>query len=198
MQDMIKSVFLIVAIAISSISMSQSTDTILAGYKKIPFEELNGNAYKMIDSEWMLITGGTTTKYNTMTASWGGFGCLWNLPVTYIFVKPERYTFGFLEESAMYTLTFFDHEKYKEALQICGTKSGRDGDKIKLAGLTPIQTPAGMTAFSEARIIIECRVVYSDFLDPEGIRYEKIKTWYNGKNFHKMYAGEVINCWVKE
>lgn len=173
-------------------------DSLLQGYKKISFAELGGNAYKMISEDWMLITGGNATKYNTMTASWGGFGCLWNLPVTFTFVKPERYTFGFIEESGVFTLSFFDHEKYKEALKICGTKSGRDCDKVKMAGLTPLVTPAGMMAFSEASVIIECKVVYSDFLDENGIKFEKIKTWYNGKNFHKMYAGEVINCWVKE
>ena len=81
----------------------------------------------------MLITAGNLTKYNTMTASWGGFGILWNKPVCYVFVRPSRYTFEFMESNAGFTLSFFPKE-YRKALNILGSKSGRDLDKVKLSG----------------------------------------------------------------
>lgn len=50
------------------------------------------DAFQLIGQEWMLITAGDSASYNTMTASWGGIGWLWNKPVAFIFVRPERYT----------------------------------------------------------------------------------------------------------
>ncbi|MBN2682569.1 MAG: flavin reductase [Bacteroidales bacterium] len=177
---------------------AQTSDSTLAGFKKISFEDLNQSTYKLIANDWALLTGGDTSSFNTMTISWGGFGCLWSLPVTFVFVKPERFTFGFMEKSGLYTLSFFDHEKYKDDLRICGTKSGRDGDKLKETKLSLITTPNGLKAFNEAEIIIECEVVYSDFLDEKGILHEPATKWYNGEKFHKMYVGKVLAVWVKE
>ena len=51
------------------------------------------DVFHLIGKEWMLITSGTIDRFNTMTASWGGIGWLWNKPVAYIFVRPDRYTY---------------------------------------------------------------------------------------------------------
>lgn len=188
---------IILFIAVFSIN-AQNTDTTMSGFKKIDFEKLDESAFKLISQDWALLTGGDTSSFNTMTISWGGFGCLWSLPVTFVFVKPERFTFGFMEKSGRYSLSFFDHEKYKDDLKICGTKSGRDGDKLKETKLSLLTTPNGLIAFNEAEIIIECEVVYSDFLDKEGILHEPAKKWYNGEKFHKMYVGKVLAVWIRE
>jgi flavin reductase (DIM6/NTAB) family NADH-FMN oxidoreductase RutF len=168
-----------------------------AGFRKADIREVTDNPVKLIADDWALITAGDTISYNTMTASWGGIGNLWNMPVSFIFVKPQRYTFGFIEKSKTYTLCFFDHKQYSKALLVCGTKSGRDGDKIKEAGLTPVVLPSGMIGFAEARLIIECEVVYSDFLSPEGMELQETKDWYKEKDYHKMYAGKITGVWVR-
>ena len=72
-----------------------------------------------------------------MTASWGGLGVLWNANVSFAFVRPSRYTFEFLEREKYYTLSFLGLSQ-RRALQICGSKSGRDTDKVAEAGLTPV------------------------------------------------------------
>lgn len=179
-------------------AQQSAVDTKMTGYKPIDIRGLQDNMIKLVADDWMLVTSGEKTHFNTMTASWGGFGNLWNVPVSFIFIKPQRYTYQFIEKNQTYTLAIFDHEKYKEALNICGTKSGRDCDKVKLAGLTPIVTPSGMVSFSEARIIIECRVIYSDLLDSTGITKKEAQGWYKKSDeYHKMYAGEIIGVWVK-
>jgi len=170
----------------------------MKNYKKTTINKINDNLVKLVADDWMLVTSGNSESYNTMTASWGGFGYLWNKQVSFIFVRPQRYTFEFLEKSQTYTLAFFDHEKYKEALTICGTKSGKDCDKIKLAGLTPLITESGKIAFNEASIIIECKIVYGDFLKPELMAQGIPDDIYPKKDYHKMYIGDILNVWIKE
>ena len=107
--------------------------------KQISPFDLNDNLFHLLDREWMLITArdAETGKINTMTASWGGFGILWNKPVAFVFIRPQRYTFGFTEQNEGLTLSFFS-EDYRDALKLCGRVSGRDCDKIARAGLTPM------------------------------------------------------------
>lgn len=166
-------------------------------FEKINIKTVTDNFFKITDEEWMLITAGDTTKYNTMTASWGTFGILWNKPIAICFIRPHRYTFQFAEENQSFTLCFFD-EKYKKTLSFCGSKSGRNTDKIKETGLNPILTQNNSIAFEEARLIIECKKIYSDYIKEENFLFQElIKKNYPSKDFHKFYIGEIINCYKK-
>lgn len=159
-------------------------------------EQLDENAIKLIGSEWMLITAGRMDSFNTMTASWGGLGVLWNKPVCYTVIRPQRYTYGFMEQSAYFTLSFFDLD-YRKALELCGTKSGRDVDKCKETGLTPVRSGCGAVYFDEARIVMECRKIYIQDIDPEGFIDPTIAENYPEKDYHRMYVGEIMKCWVR-
>ena len=64
--------------------------------KKLEVKDLKENFFEAIGKEWMLVTAGTKEKFNTMTASWGGIGWLWNKPVAFVFIRPERYTYEFV------------------------------------------------------------------------------------------------------
>ncbi len=156
--------------------------------------------FDLIGKQWMLITSGDTSKYNTMTASWGGFGHLWGKNVAFIFVRPERYTHEFIEANDRVTLSFFD-EKYRQALQICGTKSGRDGDKVKEAGLTPIALESKTTTFDEARMVLDCRKLFkTEMTEDAFIDKEICKQNYRpepGGGFHTIYVVEIENVYVK-
>ena len=102
--------------------------------KKLEVKDLKENFFEAIGKEWMLVTAGTKEKFNTMTASWGGIGWLWNKPVAFVFIRPERYTYEFIEKSDYLTLSFLG-EANKKVHAICGSKSGRDMDKVKATGL---------------------------------------------------------------
>ena len=117
------------------------------------------NAFDLIGKEWMLVTAGTEDKFNTMTASWGGVGILWNKPVAFLFIRPERYTHDFIEENDRLTLSFYG-EEYRKALQLCGTKSGRDTDKVKECGFTPLKLESGAMTFAESRMTLDCRKLF--------------------------------------
>jgi flavin reductase (DIM6/NTAB) family NADH-FMN oxidoreductase RutF len=167
-------------------------------YTQIQPFSIEGNLIKMIASDWMLVTAGDKQKFNTMTANWGGAGYLWNKPVVFVFVRPERYTYQFMESSDGFTLSIFD-ETYRAALNLCGSKSGRDCDKVAEAGLTPHFTELGYPVFREAALVLECRKLFAhtltknDFLDNE-----PLKTHYSTKGgIHKMYIAEIVKVWVK-
>src|SRR5699024_11934868 len=98
-------------------------------FTRIDPKELNKNVFSLIGDRWMLITAGTREKCNTMTASWGGLGVLWGKPVATVYIRPQRYTMEFVEGSEFFTLAFFG-EAYRKALALCGSKSGREIDKV--------------------------------------------------------------------
>ncbi len=161
-------------------------------------KEINENAIQLFGDKWTLITAGDSSSFNTMTASWGTMGTLWNKPVVFMFVRPQRYTFEFTEKSDAFTLSFFK-EEYRQALQICGTVSGRDVNKVEKAGITPHFTPNGNVAFEEAYLVLECKKLYADFLDPKAFLDTTITSQiYPENDFHKVYVAEIVGAWEKK
>lgn len=158
-------------------------------------ELLTDNPFKLIGVDWMLITAGTAESFNTMTASWGGLGVLWDRKVAFCFIRPSRYTFEFVEKAQNVTLSFFE-EKHRKALSFCGTHTGRDIDKVKEAGLTPIKEP-GLIYFTEARLVLACRKLYYQDIVPANFLESKINDMYAKKDYHRMYVGEIVKCLTK-
>lgn len=165
-------------------------------FKTIKCTELEDNTFKLIGSDWMLITAGSASSFNTMTASWGGLGVLWNKNVCYVFVRPTRHTYGFMERNDHFSLSFFD-ERHRNALNFCGTHSGRDVDKIAETGLTPAEDQSGTIYFSEARILLVCRKMYYQDINPANFIDPTIDKNYPGKDYHRMYIGEIIAAYRK-
>lgn len=167
-------------------------------FKAINPEALTDNVFKLLDKDWMLITAGTLDHYNTMTASWGHMGIMWNLPIAIAWIRPQRYTFEFTEQYSHFTLSFFSKE-YRKALQFCGTKSGRDHDKAAETGLTPVATDKGNVFFREARLVLECRKLYADDLKSENFIVPEIAgKHYPGKDFHRFYMGEIEKSFERD
>ena len=155
---------------------------------------LKDNVFTLIDHDWMLITAGTMKSWNTMTASWGGLGVLWNKPVAFAFVRPTRHTYGFMEASSRFTLSFFPMERFRKALQYCGSHSGRDVDKAEETGLEPFSPAPGAVSFTQARLILVCRKLYTTDIDPRRFLDRGIDRLYPKKDYHRVYVGEVTRC----
>ena len=164
-------------------------------FRTIDPQEILVNPFKLMLKDWMLVTAGPIDDYNTMTAGWGGLGGMWSKSTAMCVIRPTRHTFRFIEREENFTLCFFD-DQYREALQFCGSKSGRDiPDKAVQAGLTPIAGDLGRTVvFAEARLILECRKLYWQDIDPAHFLDPKIEDWYPQKDYHRMYIGEIVNC----
>ena len=155
--------------------------------------EITDNVFKLLDKDWMLVTAGNLDDFNTMTASWGHMGILWNLPIAIAYIRPQRYTYGFANRYEDYTLSFFT-EAYRSVLQFCGTRSGRECDKVAETGLTPIQTERGNVVYQEARLVMECRKIYEDDLKKRNFLVPEIATKnYPKDDFHRFYMGEIVN-----
>lgn len=167
--------------------------------KKISVSELKDNMFDAIGKEWMLVTAGTPEKFNMMTASWGGTGILWGKPVAFIFIRPERYTYEFIEKGDTLTLSFLG-EAHRDIHKICGSQSGRDIDKVAASGLKPYVTENGNIAYEQARLILECKKLYADFIDADNfVDKLLISRWYGEGHggFHKMYILEIQSVLVE-
>ena len=149
------------------------------------------NVFSSLDDEWMLVTAmNKEGKINTMTASWGGFGVLWGRPVCFCVIRPQRFTYGFAEEAVRLTLTFLK-EGYREALALCGKKSGRDCDKIVEAGLHPVLF-GDAVGFEEAKTVVVGRKIYVDDMKENGFLEKSIiGRYYPTKDFHRIYVCEI-------
>ncbi len=156
-------------------------------------EQMTDNPFVRIGSDWMLITAGTLAAYNTMTASWGGWGVLWDKNVCFCFVRPTRYTFEFMEKQERFTLSFFD-ETHRKALAFCGANSGRAVNKAEKTGLHPVATESGAVYFQEANLVIECRKIYYQDLQQKHYLDPSIHEFYSGDDHHRMYVGEIIRA----
>ena len=111
---------------------------------------------QMIGNEWWLVTAGDEAKgYNTMTASWGHVGVIWQRPTAIVYIRPQRYTKEFVDRADRYTLSLFGGG-YKKEMGYLGSHSGRDEDKVAKVGLTPV-FEEDYTYFAEAEIVVVCR-----------------------------------------
>ena len=166
-------------------------------YKEIKPENLDQSAFKLIGKDWMLITAAKDNKVNTMTASWGGLGIMWNKSVAYIVVRPQRFTKEFLDASSTFSLTFFD-ESYRKDLSYLGTVSGRDEDKLSKTNLT-VSYIDGTPAFEESKLTIICRKLYAQEFKPECFIDDAIeKQCYPQKDYHTIYIAEVEKILIKQ
>lgn len=164
--------------------------------QKIDIKNIKESAVSLFDDRWALITAGNKESYNTMTASWGALGELWNKDVCFIFIRPQRYTYEFTEREEYFTVSVFG-EQYRKALAFCGKYSGRDYDKAKQTGLTPLPVGESM-GFEESEITLLCRKLYIQDIDPSGFIDKSIDgTCYSAKDYHRMYVGEIVEAYVR-
>jgi len=166
--------------------------------QKLNLTELSENFIRAIGQEWMLITAGTPEHFNTMTASWGCVGWLWNRPVAVAFIRPERYTYEFVENSDHFTLAFLG-EEHRQIHTVCGSQSGRAVDKVAATGLQPILTELGHVTFGQARLTLDCQKLYADTFKPENFLSQIPFRWYGGAEggYHKMYIAEILAAYTR-
>ena len=163
--------------------------------REINIRDIKKSAVELISDNWGLVTAGNAEKFNTMTISWGGLGEIWGKDAVFIFIRPQRYTYEFIEKEDIFTLSFYGNE-YKDALKICGSKSGRDIDKVAATGLTPVFADGGVT-FEQAEYTLVCRKMASQFIDPKGFEDEAIEKNYAAGDYHKVYIGEILKVYAK-
>lgn len=152
------------------------------------------NFFNKIGSDWALLSASKDGKCNGMTVSWGGTGVLWGKNVFFCFVRPQRFTKEFCDASDIITLSFFDEDK-KDALKICGSKSGRDCDKLALASLTPVIGDMGEVDYEESIITLVGRKLYAQELTADSfVDKSIIDECYPRADYHTVYVCEIIEA----
>lgn len=164
--------------------------------KQIDPKAIDQNVFSLIGDQWMLITAGTVERCNTMTASWGGLGVLWGAPAATCYIRPQRYTKEFVDREDYFTLCFFG-EEHRKALALCGSKSGRDIDKVKECGFTVRAAEGGAPYFEEAQLVLVCRKRFAQPMDPDQMPQEIKDRWYPERDYHTMYIGEIIAAYQR-
>lgn len=165
--------------------------------KEIKIEEYSFNPFERIGKDWCLITAGDESGFNTMTASWGGVGVIWNKPAATCYIRPQRYTKEFVDRSECFTLSFFP-DGYRDALMLCGRVSGREHDKPKEAGLTPLFTD-GTVTFCEANLVLVVRKLFAqDMTEDSFVDKEVLSKNYPANDLHTIYIGEIVKAYINE
>ena len=152
-------------------------------------KELQINPFSRFDQDWALVTAGEPSHYNSMTISWGSMGTIWGKPIVTLYVRPDRYTWEFLRNYDSFTVSFYP-ESCRDALMQMGRLSGRDCDKVALAGLTPKPIGSDMT-FLEATETIVCKKIYMHQLSYDAVPEAAKKIYQNGVEPHYLIMGEV-------
>jgi flavin reductase (DIM6/NTAB) family NADH-FMN oxidoreductase RutF len=171
-------------------------------FEVIEAKDITDNVFKLVGDDVTVITAGVAPKHKSMAASWGGFGVLFNKPTTWCFLRANRFTLEKIRETKTFTFSYFSSE-HKDDVLFFGSKTGRDTDKMAESKLTPIATPDGFTAYAEARLVVECRLVEITTVKPDDFESaggrEFVKDGYaDAGDYHKLVFGEIAKVWRKK
>ena len=169
-------------------------------YQSVQPKDFDENIFSLVGDDWTVITAGEDP--NSMVASWGGLGIMFNKPVTWCFLRANRYTLEKIRETGTYTFCYFPTQ-YKGDILKFGSVSGRNTDKMSQTKLTPMETPHGVPAYEEAQVIIECKLIAAPTVSKDEFYTEEGKEFLQGgydeaKDWHKLVYGEITNIYIKK
>lgn len=155
-----------------------------------------------IGEDFSVLTAGDSNLYNSMVASWGGWGILFERPSIYHFLRSNRYTLELMRKKNTYTVSLFPAE-YKDQIMIFGDSSGRDSNKMKETTLTAVATPSGNITYKEAAVVLECKLSEVTTVTPDDFLNESDKQFVVDAHaetgeYHKMIFSEITNVWVRK
>ena len=168
----------------------------MENFRRLDPEQLDRSAFRMINRDWLQVVTEANGRANSMTASWGGMGILWNKPVLYLVIRPQRFTRELLDENGHFSVCILD-ESYRKAGQYLGTASGRDEDKIANAGLI-LGHENGVPYLADAHTVFLCRTLYRQPMGGEFfLEKEDDQKHYPDKDYHILYVAEIEDLYIK-
>lgn len=175
----------------SVIAPMPTAGNVMAAYKKTEMLKIP----QSLKNKWGLVVSATGNQMSVNTALWDGFGTFMDKNVGFFIFNPKNFSVENLEQGETYTLLFFT-DIYQDAIKSFSNTSGKVEDKLKEAGFTPIKTPSGATAFSEAWMIIECKKGGA-LPDTKSAEDNSSSDGISRDGYNKVYMGEILNVWVK-
>ena len=160
-----------------------------------PFDYVGSMMRLMGDPGALLTTINRQGKPNVMTIGWCHLGIVWGKPVCIVYVRPSRYTFGNLEQVGEFVVNVAGDDM-SHASAMCGVKSGRDGDKFKLAGLTTAPAKKVKPPIIERCLLYyECRVLHYADTARDRLNSDILKMYFPGGDLHRIFFGEIVACY---
>ena len=178
-----------------------------ARQKPLPVSEFYRNFEKVATEKDMgsyfgrrvyLGTAGTKENYNSLTLGWGATGVLWSKPVAIVYIRENRFSYRYFESNPIFVLSWYPEKYTKAVYKIFGGKSGRDTDKEKLAGFTPVETPDGGVTYLEADKVVICRKVLRQPVPGKFLPKEFHERLGKDGLIHIQYTGEVLSVWRRK
>lgn len=164
--------------------------------RKLSVYDFKENIFDLL-RKGAVLTAGTVEKYNAMTIAWGTLGLLWGKNVMTVFVRPSRYTYQFMKDCTYFTVSFFG-PSFKNDVQILGTLSGRNQDKIAKTVLKPVAIKEDIITFLQARITFVCKKVYEDDLKIKETLDKDILRYYQPRDYHDVFVGEITDIYIQD
>lgn len=171
-------------------------------FKSIDAKDIDQNIFKLLEENHSVITSGTDSSYNSMTASWGGWGRIYEKQVAWCTLGAGRYTLELIKKNGTYTFSFFD-ASHKDQVLFLGSKTGRDSDKMKELKLTKVDTPSGNITYKEAFLVLECKLIQQSTINPEDVKEAEDKEFLDKayksvKGYHQLLIGDITKVWLRK
>jgi flavin reductase (DIM6/NTAB) family NADH-FMN oxidoreductase RutF len=170
-----------------------STERTIAMHNREYLENADQKMERIKKGAFLTVKAGDAL--NTMTIGWATIGYIWQRPVLMVAVRDSRHTFTLLENTDNFTVSIPAGSNYREAVMVCGSKSGRDLDKFKECRLLP---KAAQQVQSPIVDIVgrhyECRIVYKSAMDSAFLAGD-LEKLYPKKDYHTLYFGEIVACY---
>jgi flavin reductase (DIM6/NTAB) family NADH-FMN oxidoreductase RutF len=141
-----------------------------------------------------LVVTGEKNKTNIMTIGWAQIGVIWGKPVMTVLVRPSRYTHGLMEKAGCFTVCVPPEGKMRKELAFCGSKSGRDHDKVKECGFSLKEGQAGTRYIAGSELVYECRLLEHTEVQPAVLAQSVKDSFYKDGDFHTVYFGEITGA----
>ena len=150
-----------------------------------------------------ILSAGDKNSYNSMAIEWGSLGVAFRKPVFTVYVKPDRYTYEFMEKTKIFTVNIINKKIYKK-FSVYGNKSGRDINKEEVAGTHIRFLNDGGITFDEAEEVFVCKMLAKSYLTEENVDpyifelYKKSPKVYKSLKLHSIYMGEIIGHYIRK
>ncbi len=167
-------------------------------YKDIDFNEYSNEMFPILQ-KGAFFTTKVNDKMNTMTIAWGGINIVWNKPIFVAYVRYSRDSYEMLNHTDEFTINVPLSKDMRKELGFCGTKSGRDYDKIKYCNLQTLPGRKVSTPIlSDCELHYECKVIYQQAMEPNNVPEDIKKRYYTNNDFHVIFYGEIVDSYIIE
>jgi len=165
---------------------------------RVPYDHRLGRTLALlVNPGLLLVSTKRSGESNVMTIGWATIGVLWGKPAFVALVRPSRYTREFIEDSGLFTINV-PTEEMRQAVRLCGARSGRELDKFAAGKLSiTMGQTVKAAAIDECPLVYECRVVHFNDVIPANMDPTVEAAAYAGSDYHRLYYGEIVAAFAE-